>query len=52
MDLPGAEENLAILKDRFKRVKILPVSANEGTGMDKLVAYLDKTIGNEEFYGT
>jgi GTP-binding protein len=52
MDLPGAEENLAILKDRFKRVKILPVSANEGTGMDKLVAYLDKNIGNEQFYGT
>lgn len=51
MDLPGSEENLEILKDRFKRVKIIPISANEGTGMDKLVAYLDKTIGSEEFHG-
>lgn len=52
MDLPGAEENLEILKDRFKRVKILPVSANEGTGLDKLVAYLEKNISRPEFYGT
>lgn len=52
MDLPGSEENLEILKDRFKRVKIIPISANEGTGMDKLVAYLDKEIGNMEFYGS
>jgi GTP-binding protein len=52
MDLPGAEENLAILKDRFKRVKIYPISANEGTGMDKLRGYLEKNIAREEFYGT
>jgi GTP-binding protein len=45
MDLPGSEEHLANLKDRFKRVKILPISANEGEGMDKLRAYLSEKIG-------
>jgi GTP-binding protein len=47
MDLPEAEENIERLKDRFKRVKIFPVSANEGGGMDKLVAHLDKVIGHD-----
>ena len=47
MDLPEAEENLTRLKDRFKRVKIMPVSANEGIGMDKLVAHLEKIIAHD-----
>lgn len=46
-DLPEAEEYLNQLKERFKRIKIFPISANEGDGMDKLIAYLDKTIGYE-----
>ena len=47
MDLPESEENISRLKDRFKRVKIFPISANEGDGMDKLVAHLDKVIGHD-----
>ena len=34
MDLPGAAENLAHLKTRFPKVKIMPVSAHDGTGID------------------
>jgi GTP-binding protein len=47
MDLPESEENLARLKERFKRIKIFPISANEGDGMEKLMAYLDKTIARD-----
>jgi GTP-binding protein len=47
MDVEGAEENLARLKERFKRVKILPVSAETGQGMDKLVDFLDQKIGED-----
>lgn len=47
MDAEGSEENLARLKERFKRVKILPVSAETGQGMDKLVEFLDQKIGQD-----
>lgn len=47
MDAEGAEENLARLKERFKRVKILPVSAETGLGMDKLRDFLDQKIGED-----
>lgn len=44
IDLPEAEDNLTYLKERFKRIKILPISANEGTGMDALRKYLESRI--------
>ena len=47
MDLPEAEENLQRIKERFKRVKVLPISASEQTGLDKLRAQLEKTISRE-----
>lgn len=47
MDLPEAEEHAAQIKERFKRVRIFPISANEGTGLDKLKKYLDEKIGEE-----
>lgn len=47
MDVEGAAEHLASLKSRFKRVKILPISAQNGLGMDKLRAHLDKQIGQD-----
>ena len=47
MDLPEAEENIPRLKERFKKIKVLPISANEGIGMDKLIAHLDKSTGHE-----
>jgi GTP-binding protein len=45
IDVEGAEEHVQNLKDRFKRVKIFPISAETGLGMDKLRAFLDKQIG-------
>jgi GTPase len=44
-DLPEAAEHLPNLKKTFKGVKLFPISANEGDGLDKLRAYLDETIG-------
>ena len=51
MDIEGAEENLERLKDRFKRIKIFPISAQSGTGMDKLRLHLDKQIGRDTVIG-
>jgi GTP-binding protein len=48
MDLPESEEYLAALRERFNRVPIFPISANEGTGMPELVAHLDECIGRME----
>ncbi|HYF37684.1 MAG TPA: GTPase ObgE [Prosthecobacter sp.] len=47
IDVEGADENVARIKDRFKRVRIFPISAETGLGMDKLRAYLDKQIGQD-----
>lgn len=44
-DLPEAADHLANLKDRFKRVKIHPISAQTGLGLDKLRSWLDEKIG-------
>ena len=49
-DLPEAEEHITRLKERFKRVKIFPISANEGDGMDELRKHLAKVIGTETKY--
>ncbi len=44
MDLPDSEEKLAEVKARFPRIKVIPVSADQGTGMDKLAAELRKRV--------
>jgi GTP-binding protein len=49
MDLPEAEENLPRLKERFKRVKVFPISANENMGVDKLLAFLSTKVGHDHF---
>jgi GTPase len=36
MDLPGAEENLRALRDRFANVEVVPVSAAKSEGVDEL----------------
>jgi GTP-binding protein len=36
MDLPGAEENLKALQERFPKLQILPTSAAKGEGIDDL----------------
>jgi GTP-binding protein len=51
LDAEGAEENFERLKERFKRIKIIPVSAQTGQGMDKLREYLDKQIGRDIIVG-
>ncbi|MBX7212294.1 MAG: GTPase ObgE [Verrucomicrobiaceae bacterium] len=43
-DLPEAAANVELLKERFKRIKTIPVSANDGTGMDALRKYLEGKI--------
>ena len=45
VDLPEAADYLPTLKDRFKRVKIHPISAETGEGLDKLRKYLNEKIG-------
>jgi GTP-binding protein len=47
MDLPEAEANVKRFKDRFKRIKIFPLSANEGLGLDKLLAFLSTKVGHD-----
>jgi GTP-binding protein len=40
MDLPGAEENLRILQERFPNVEVVPISAAKGEGLEGLKARL------------
>lgn len=47
IDLPEAAANLPRIKSRFKRVKVIPISANEGSGLDALKKFLDQKIGRE-----
>ncbi len=44
MDLPGAEEYLAQIKARFPKVKVIPVSAHDGSGLDDLKKELLKRV--------
>lgn len=44
MDLPGAAENLVHIKARFPKIKVIPVSAHDGSGIDALKAELLKRV--------
>lgn len=44
MDLPDAAERLAQIKTRFPKIKVLPVSAHDGRGIDALKAELLKRV--------
>ncbi len=48
IDLPEARENLPRIKERFKRVKLIPVSADTGEGMQVLRDYLEEKIAVQE----
>jgi GTP-binding protein len=49
MDLPGANENLKALQERFPKLQILPTSAAKGEGIDDLKQALATRItGLEE----
>jgi GTP-binding protein len=45
MDLEGAAENLEIFKQRFPKVKIIPMSAEKEEGLDGLRDHLDEAVG-------
>ena len=47
MDLPEAKENLKIFKRRFPKIKVIPISAELGEGLDILKAWLAKSILSE-----
>ena len=47
IDLPESAENLIHFKERFKRIKVHPVSAETGEGLDKLRKWLDDKIGQD-----
>jgi GTP-binding protein len=44
MDLPGAEENLQSLRQKFSKIDIVPVSAATGEGIDELRTKLAKWL--------
>lgn len=44
MDEEGAEENLAILRQRFPKIEILPISALQKTGLDALKSRLREIL--------
>lgn len=46
MDLEGAGQRLIELKSRFPRAEIIPVSAEQGDGIDELKARLGEIIGS------
>ena len=45
VDIPEAEDNLKALKRHFKKVKVFPVSADTGEGMQTFKAKLGELIG-------
>jgi GTP-binding protein len=47
MDLPGATENLNALQERFPKIKILPIEAVTGKGIDALKQELATRITND-----
>jgi GTP-binding protein len=44
MDLPGAEENLSALREKFPKIDIVPVSAAKGEGIEELKKKLAKWL--------
>jgi len=45
MDLSGSTENLEIFRKRFREVDVIPVSAEEGNGLDEIKEQLRKWQG-------
>ena len=48
MDVTGADEALAVLKKKLKRIKVFPISAATGVGIDALLAYAAKELAKPE----
>jgi GTPase len=48
MDLPNAKENLEMLRERFPRISILPISAVKGEGIDALKEALAERMTGDQ----
>nr|MBP7950829.1 GTPase ObgE [Verrucomicrobiales bacterium] len=46
MDLPEAQARMLEFKSRFPRVKVIPISAEQGSGLDKLRDELRRRVGH------
>jgi GTP-binding protein len=46
MDLPEAEANLNAFRQRFPKTEVMPISAQEGAGIDQLMEELQDLIGH------
>ena len=44
MDLPDAEENVQLLRERYPKTPVVPVSAEQGTGIDGLLSVLRERL--------
>jgi GTP-binding protein len=44
MDLPGAEENLRALRERFPGIEIVPISAADAAGLTELKEHLNQWL--------
>jgi GTPase len=47
MDLPGAKENLQLLQQRLAHKTIVPISAEQGEGVENLKAVLERLLTEE-----
>lgn len=47
MDLPDAKENLRHFKQRYRKVKIIPISAEQNAGIEDLKSHLREKIAAE-----
>ena len=48
MDMPGAEEHLAAFRVRYPRIQVVPISAQQGEGMEALRDLLRKLLAESE----
>jgi GTPase len=49
MDLPNANENLEMLREKFPKISIIPISAANGEGIDRLKeALAEKMTGDQD----
>lgn len=46
MDLESSTENLEIFRQRFPKIEIIPISSEEGSGLDDLKQILDNELGH------
>jgi GTP-binding protein len=48
MDLPNANENLELLREKFPKINIVPISAANGDGIDRLKEVLAERMTGDQ----